>query len=139
MKLYKTTDYQRLALMDSQLFPDDYPVVDWNQCVWFIGIENGVDVCYCGIKMYDNVAYLSRAGVMPGSQGRGFQRKMIKKRLEYARKNDVDRIVTDTVVSNIASNNNLMKMGFRMYNPGDAGWKNPHDSLIYWELEWPVK
>ena len=119
--------------MDSQLFHDDYPVTDWNQCIWFIGIENGVDVCYCGVKMYEDAAYLSRAGVMPMVQGRGYQSKMIKKRIEYARKLGITRVVTDSVVSNTPSNNNLIKAGFKMFNPGLNGWKNVHPSLIYWE------
>jgi len=135
MRLYETTEYQRIALMDSQLFCDDYPVTDWADCKWFIGIENGVDVCYCGIKIFEDVAYLSRAGVMPTAQGKGYQSRMIKKRLEYARKLGITRVVTDTVASNTASNNNLIKTGFRMYQPGLNGWKNPAPALIYWEKE----
>ena len=139
MKLYETKAYQRIALMDSQLFHHDYPVVDWNECIWFIGIENGVDVCYCGVKMYDNVAYLSRAGVMPLARGKGYQKKMIDRRLDYVKKQGVTRVVTDTIAGNTASNNNLIRSGFKMYDPGANGWKTPHSSLIYWEKSWQAK
>ena len=134
MRLYQTTDYQRIARMDSELFPDDYPVVDWDSAVWFIGISNGQDVCYCGIKLYEEMAYLNRAGVMPVARGKGYQKKMINKRVTFAKEQGIPCVVTDTVASNIPSNNNLIKTGFKMYDPGLYGWKEYGPSLVYWRL-----
>ena len=125
--------------MDSEVLFGDYPVIDWRDCVWFIGIEDGKDVCYCGVRLWENVAYLSRAGVMPDFRGKGYQLRMIQKRLEYIKKQGITRVVTDTIASNTASNNNLIKAGFKMYDPGDNGWKNDHPSLIYWEKSWLEK
>lgn len=131
MKLYQTTDYQRVARMDSICFDGDYPVTDWDQCTWWIGIEKGTDACYCAIKEINGFFYLNRAGVMPDFRGRGYQRKMLDKRLKFAG----DRVViTDTVASNTASNNNLIRAGFLMFHP-QTPWKTEHPACIYWRRE----
>ena len=117
--------------MDSVCFEDDYPVTDWDQCRWWIGIEDGKDACYCGIKDMGGFWYLNRAGVMPAFRGRKMQQKMLQKRLRAA---GTQPVITDTVASNTASNNNLIRAGFLMFNP-QAPWKTDHPACIYWLKE----
>lgn len=134
MKLYETTDYQRIAALDSQCFRPCYPVVDWEDCTWWIGVEKGVDVCFCAVKPYEEMAYLTRAGVMPNYRGKGFQFRMVKKRLEWIKKEGIPLAVTDVVYWNTASHNNLIKAGFKTFTPKDP-WNGDSWACVYWMKE----
>ena len=130
MRLMKTTKYQKIAALDAMLFSSDDPIEGWSQAHWWIGIEDGLPVCYCGIKdLGSGIGYLNRSGVLPGSQGNGYQKKMIKKRLEWAKSNGLDAVVTDTITTNPASVNSLISNGFRQFIPANQ-WAGP--SALYW-------
>lgn len=134
MKLFQTEQYQRIAAMDATLFRDDHPIEDWADNVWWIGIEGGKDVAYCGIKRLDeDIAYLSRAGVLASHQGKGLQKKMIRKRLDWAKAAGCRWVITDTVHDNPASVNSLISLGFRQFIP-QYQWKDGALTL-YWRKE----
>ena len=129
--LKESTDYQLIAWMDAQLFPSDFPITRWDSTKWWVGYYKGAPVCYCGIIEVADIdfGYFNRAGVLPEAQGYGIQRKMIKKRIEYARKCGWTHVITDTCNDNVASINNLIKCGFKTYLPQEL-WGN--DSTVYW-------
>ena len=131
MRLYPTTDYQAIASMDSVLFPGDVPIEGWEDITWWIGIEDGTPVCYCGVREYADYAYLNRAGVLPKFRGRGYQKRMIKTRLKWAKERGLSSI-SDTSSWNIRSSNNLIKAGFKLFNPS-IPWN--HEDQLYWKKE----
>ena len=128
MRLIQTTDYQAIAAMDAVLFPGDTPVEGWENITWWIGMEKGVPVCYCGVKDYSDYAYLNRAGVMPSHRGQGFQRRMIATRLKWAKDRKLSAI-SDTTIWNVRSSNNLIRAGFKLFNPS-VPWGG--EEAIYW-------
>lgn len=133
MRLIESTDYQQIAALDAAVFPGDYPIEGWVNATWWIGWEKGQIACYCGVKEVDGVAYLNRSGVLPKFRGQGFQRKMITKRLKWAVQNDLDCSITDTVMSNSASSNNLIRSGFLLFEPENP-WACSETSL-YWRRD----
>lgn len=134
MRLFQTKDYQRIAMMDSQCFRPDHPVTDWEDCIWWVGVHKGSDVCYCAIKPYADDWYLSRVGVMKPWRGKGFQAKMLEKRIKAAQEGGASGIITDTMTWNIWSANNLIKKGFILFSP-EYPWKGNHDDVLYWRKE----
>ena len=130
MRLTHTFDYQRIAVLDATLFRGDYPIEGWGDNVWWIGTENGRDTCYCGIKQLDeDTGYMTRSGVLHEFQGRGYQKRMIKTRIKWAKSRGLRFIITDTVSDNPASVNSLISTGFKQYLP-QAPWKST--DALYW-------
>lgn len=130
LTLRKSEDYQRIASLDCQLFPKDYPVVVWDRGAWWLGYIAGVPIAYCGILQLDSeYGYLNRAGVLPEMQGQGIQKKLIARRINYARDMGWSYVVTDTVYDNYASINNLISCGFKVYCPQEP-WAR--EDSIYW-------
>lgn len=79
---------------------------------------------------WSNVGYLCRAGVIPEYRGLGIQKRLIRVRVNYAKKLNYVAVVTDTT-SNPASANSLISCGFRMYEPMlPWAFKN----TCYWRL-----
>ena len=127
--LKQTTDYQSIAQMDSILFSECYPIDDWSECIWWIGFHKGTPVAYCGMKVFEGTVYMCRAGVIESAQGNGIQKKLINKRLEYAKSLGIDLAITYTSHDNAASMNSLIKCGFRPYTPQ---WAWDGDEFVYW-------
>jgi RimJ/RimL family protein N-acetyltransferase len=65
------------------------------------------------------VAYFSAAAVEKWARGGGLQRRMIRVRLRWARRRGLRTVVTYTVKDNYPSIANLIKCGFRFYDPED--------------------
>ena len=72
--------------------------------------------------------YLCRAGVIPAARGHGLQKKMIRVRLQKAKKLGYKWAVTDTY-ENPPSANSLISAGFKMFTPSDA-WAG--EGAIHW-------
>lgn len=98
---------------------------------WWVAFEHGHAVAFAGISTclnHGNSGYLCRAGVIPRARGRGLQKKLIRKRLAFARKKGWSQVVTDTH-KNPASANSLISCGFRMYRP-EFPWS--FTTACYW-------
>jgi GNAT superfamily N-acetyltransferase len=130
LTLKQTTDYQAIAQMDSVLFSDDHPVESWNSHIWWIGYVAGKPVCYCSIKDEGSgIAYLSRSGVIPSYRGNGFQKRMIRKREDWCKTNNIVSVISDTAYWNSTSINSLIRCGYRVYTPV-IPWSN--ETQLYW-------
>ncbi len=127
--LRQTTDYQRIAHMDSSLFYECDPIEGWDQYTWWIGTCEGIPVCYCGVQKLGDFALLNRSGVLPEYRGNGLQKRMIKKRIEWAIENNLNRLITYTAVDNVESINSLIHVGFKSYLPANM-WAGSEYS--YW-------
>lgn len=99
---------------------------------WWIAFDGKTEAGFAGIvpsSQSPNAGYLSRAGVLPAFRGQGLQKRLIKKRLAYAKQLGWDFVVTDTR-RNPASSNSLISCGFKVFQPG-IPWS--FTDAIYWK------
>lgn len=127
------------AAIDRELFPDDTPHDFGPDRVW-VAVDAGAVVGFaCArVLMARRVVYLSRVGVRAAYQRRGLAHALLRARMRWARdmaaRGHVDRVITYTSAENVASMNNLIKGGFRMYTPADEdAWAG----LVCWERRVP--
>ena len=124
MRAYRTLSPELIYQLDDLCFPadDDYP---FEGAVWWVYKDvHGRSAGYCGVKLLDGpnkgTAFLCRAGVLPAYAGQGLQRKMLRIRENYAYKHGCDTVLTYTVQNNYPSIVNLIKAGYRFYEPSHA-------------------
>lgn len=111
--------------------PSDNPYTPAANGVWWIAFAGKEEAAFGGINPAAtllNAGYLCRAGVLPKFQGHGLQKRLIRTRVNYARKQGWDTVITDTR-RNPASSNSLISCGFKVYKP-TAPWG--HTDAIYW-------
>lgn len=101
---------------------------------WVVEDHTGGSVAFGGLRTSKDElgAYLCRSGVHPLVRGQGLQRKLIKARETWARKQGLKFLTTDTVFGNYHSANNLIASGFRMFNP-ISPWGA--DDSSYWRKD----
>lgn len=75
--------------------------------------------------------YLARAGVRPQFRGKGLQKRLIRVRVNEARRRGYHTLVTDTTENN-PSANNLIACGFRLFTPVKE-WGFEH--TLYWKMK----
>ncbi len=103
-----------------------------NHCECWIAVDNGDIVAFGSLKpsvQYRDVVYFNSAGVAESHRGLGLQRKLIRARLAWARKQGKHFAITDTVPENAPSARNLIACGFRPYSP-KIPWKG--SGACYW-------
>jgi len=121
IKFKQTEDFQSVVWLDSMCFPSDHPLTDFEETVFWIGSFEGHPVAYCGAKPIDETCvYLSRVGVLKEFRGQGLQRRMIKLRERWAKKEGYKEIISATSRANYASSNNLIACGYKLYEPEEA-------------------
>ncbi len=128
--LKETKDYQAIAKMDAILFPIDYPIENWEVYTWFLGTCNKIPVCYCGVRKMDEFGYLNRTGVLPSFQGKGLQKRMIRKRIQWCKARNLTDVISSTSCDNAGSMINLIRCGFLPYTP-EEGWMS--EDSVYWK------
>ena len=83
---------------------------------WWVVEDKGNIIAYCGCIYAEGICIFNRAWVQKKYRGQGLQDKMIKKRLQSAKK--TCRVaITYTTFDNIYSANNLIRNKFTLYNP----------------------
>lgn len=128
MNLVRCTDMRKILRLDDLIFPGDDPVNVWDtRTVWWtLGTQ-----AFCGMRPTNEtgVAFLCRAGVVPESRGKGLQKRMIRKRVQWARAEGMTEVVTYTAPWNVASARSLQACGFKIYAP-HVRWAG--DWMVYW-------
>jgi ribosomal protein S18 acetylase RimI-like enzyme len=120
-----------IRVLDARLFPGCSN--EFRSATHWWGVFKGSKlVGYAGLRAAegDNYVYLCRAGVAVEHRGKGIQKRMIEARLRKGREMGREWAITYTVVSNLASINNLIAKKFRAYHPQTA-WAGRKD-VIYW-------
>jgi RimJ/RimL family protein N-acetyltransferase len=107
--------------LDEICFPHD-DRVNPDGSLWWIAWYNKQPVAYAGLRLCRDpqnigLAFLNRAGVIPGHRGRGLQKRLIRARENAARKLAVNELVSYCMNYNVASINSLVRCGFRFYVP----------------------
>lgn len=124
----RLTDEARAEVrrLDRILFAEDHEIKA-DGCWWWIIEDKGEGIAFAGLRPCQlahnaGLAYLIRAGVRRTHRGRGLQRDLIRARIRMARRHGFTELVTYVMAYNVASANNLISCGFKLYRPA-----NPED------------
>lgn len=116
-------DVDHLRELHKLTFTDGSFIPDFDYGAWWLlapALDFLTPVAFCGVvpsTLGFGYAYLKRAGVLAEHQGHGLQRRMIRLREQWARREGFHTIVTETVSHNTHSANNLAACGFKMFEP----------------------
>ncbi|MDM0006434.1 GNAT family N-acetyltransferase [Variovorax sp. J22G73] len=103
---------------------------------WWIVWDGKEPVAFCGYRAAvtePNTAYLSRCGVLASHRGRGIQKKLLQVRLRRIKALRFNSAISTTYLNTVSANN-LIRAGFRLYDPR-APWGSP--GTCYWRKEFP--
>lgn len=118
-RLVPSTDYALLRRLHFEIFPGD-PLPELH-CNWWLALDaENNPVGFCAVResvQFTNAVFLTRAGVKECARGHGLQRRMIRLRTAWAKREGYQYALTYTVLDNFESMANLLKSGFRMYTP----------------------
>lgn len=120
-----------LQWLQLEVLPHDAPLAT-DDGVWWVAYVDDAPAGFASVKTsprYVGLGYLSRAGVLPAYRGHGLQKRLIRVREAYARRQGWTALITDTTAANPASANSLIACGFRMYQPQQP-WALPNS--CYW-------
>ena len=98
---------------------------------WWIAREGDIPIAFAALQpvpSWDQTAYMARSGVIHSHRGQGIQKRLLKRREQFAKQTGYVRIITSTY-NNPASANSLIARGFRTYMP-TAKWGA--EDTIYW-------
>lgn len=98
---------------------------------WWLAYLNQEPVAFAGMvpsKQWHNVGYFKRAGVDPKHRGNGLQIRLMRVRINKARKLGYSHLISECT-NTIYSANNFIKTGFKIYEPSRP-WA--FKSSIYW-------
>lgn len=124
ISLRRTEDMDTIANLHAMAFPDSSMIpLDGTHTFW-LAMQDGKPVGFCSAIFYDwkGCVFLSRAAVMQSAAKNGLQRRMIRTRVAWAHTLvGCDRVVTYCAPRNYPSLVNLLRCGFRLYEPKDEG------------------
>lgn len=115
MNVRRTSDIAVIRRLHSQIFPaDDFP----DDCIHWLLTVSAHQAGFCSVKLVEgeDTAFMARAGVLPKWRGQGCHGRMLRVREAWARKR-VRYGVTYVLRDNYASLANLIKAGWRLYEP----------------------
>lgn len=118
---HKDDDLATIKVLQEQSFGHVYVTTEFMKLShWWILYDGKSPIGFCGLREYiddPETVFLNLAGIIPGYRGRGYQRRLIKKREELAKVLGKKRIITYTSYDNLPSANNLIKCGYYLYEP----------------------
>ena len=113
----QTTRIDRVHALHSDTLPEDEQYIRSGNRYWLVK-KGRKEVGFAILTILDKeIAFLSRAGLLPCARGKGLHTRLIRVRERYARKHGIKKIITYTTRDNITSAHNLEKNGYRLYIP----------------------
>jgi len=137
IKIRRTEDLDTVAKIDGLCFDPlyDYPA-HTEGCIWWLAYDGDKPIAFAGLKRLvenEGLAYMCRVGVLKEYRGQGLQQRLIHARVNWCRRQKgIYGVITYTIPSNVASSNNLIKCGFKLYRP-DYKWEG--DNALYWSYD----
>lgn len=134
-------DFAILQTLDEKFFPGvPEEAANWRNGRWWL-LECGREVVgYAGARILPapDVAtlYMCRAAIERGHRGKGLQKRLIRVRLSWGRKQSCRTAITYTM-QNPASANSLIACGFRVYKP-ETPWVDG-DEITFWRYDYDRK
>ena len=107
-----------------------YPL-DADGAAWWLAWYGDDAIGFAGARRYDytDAAFFVAAGVLSTFRGHGLHKRLIRARIAWAKRVGSNRVVTYTVLDNVASANALIRAGFRR----TANWDYVGSDVDYWE------
>jgi GNAT superfamily N-acetyltransferase len=119
------TELHRLTFFDSARFPE------FDRGHWWLASRETSPVAFAGVVPSTHACsagYFARVGVLRKHWGRGLQLRLMRAMELRVRRNGWSWVVSDTT-DNVASANNFIRAGYRLYRPQDP-WAWPN--TLYW-------
>jgi len=118
-------DLHRLTFFDGASIPE------FDQGHWWLAFFDAMPVAFAGLvssTRAGNAGYFSRVGVLQKHCGNRLQLRLMRAIETRAKRNGWSCVVSDTT-DNLASANNFIRAGYRLYQPQYPwGWPN----TLYW-------
>jgi hypothetical protein len=119
------TDLHRLTFFDAASIPK------FDLGHWWLAFHETVPIGFAGLvpsTHVSNAGYFSRVGVLKRHCGNRLQLRLMRALEARARQNGWSSVISDTT-ENIVSANNLIRAGYRLYQP-PTPWAWPN--TLYW-------
>lgn len=122
---------EEVAELDLKCFPVDERWWAEDAVWWLMRAPDGSVAGYCAARPWkpDNAVYLARVGIMAAHRGQGLQRRLIRVRLRWAKREGYSMAYTYTLPTNPASSVNLIREGMLPFWPSTP-WGG--DAACYW-------
>lgn len=124
-----------LAGLQALCFPDDHKVPVTEGWWWLVTDPTGSPVGFAAMTLREgekgHLGYFRRGGVLEAHRGHGLQRRLIAVREKLARALGFEALIS-TTFDNPHSGNNLIREGFKMYEPEDAWGLS---GTVYWRKD----
>jgi hypothetical protein len=120
-----------LADLHRMTFFEGAPIPKFEQGYWWTAFHGTDPVAFAGVVRSTravNAGYFCRVGVLKKHCGNGLQLRLMRALESRSRLIGWCKIVSDTT-NNIASANNFIQAGYRLYNP-QYPWAWPNS--LYW-------
>jgi len=103
---------------------------------WWIAFNGKTEAAFAGLtpaKGMPGVGYVCADGVLEPYRGHGLQKRLLRRRIAWARHNNYNALVCDVIHHNAASINSLIACGFKQFVP-EKPWGRMAD-VCFWRLE----
>lgn len=118
-----------IQIMDARYFSGDERISLEDKQVWVATDEEGKIAGFATGHRGNGISFkLDRSCVCPYYRGLGIQRRFIRARCKWAKRQGFRQVTAETAPYNINSSKNFIRTGFQMYWPS----RRPSDSFIYW-------
>ena len=134
-RIREVKTFKHIQNLNERIFPGE-PYKRHNYGYYWLVFNNDRPVGFAGMhicsntKEYDTV-FLSRSGVIKAHRGKGLGNRLLRVRINLCKKLEVKTIITYTI-DNIPSANNLISMGFRIYDPD---YRYGGLEAIHWRMD----
>lgn len=103
--------------LELRCFEDKY-ILDKSDYYWWLAYVNGKIAGFASMQATEEGGLFALCGVLPKYRGKGLQKRLIRVRTIYAKRFlKLPRVFTYTASDNMPSANNLIKQGFKLYEP----------------------
>lgn len=130
-RIQQTKDFDAIEKLDKRIFPTDDRIERKLGGAYWLLHHSGRKVGFCALHPlpYEpSVCFLARAGILQAHQGNGLQKRMINVRVRHAQAQGFSHVLTYAWIRNPQSISNLIKTGFKMYEPATY-WAG--DEMLY--------
>jgi RimJ/RimL family protein N-acetyltransferase len=123
LKIRRTDDLELIKELSVEHFPDyKLEEEELEGAEWWLALLDGKPIGCAGLWVDSDrahKAWLCRGLVAPEARGMGIQKRLIRARLRYAKKNNIPRVYTNVVCGNFASMRSLLACGLKPYYISD--------------------
>ena len=131
MRIRKVSNYNKIRALHKEIFPVDECDIRNTDHLWKVEDDTNKLVGFCSLRLLEcepNVVFFNWAGLLVEARGKGLQKRMIRTREKWCRKNNIKSIITYTTPANIQSASSLLKTGYLLYIP-DYSWAG--ENILY--------